>query len=196
MFLCFYLIGASLGIHAAVLEGENKSVSLWNTMQWCSAFITVCRISKYKSRNTVSIPESSHLFCFFSAGSEDEQDEKTFILAIGIAVFLVSCLVILSVAVCIHRKKKSSKHREHEHYKRPPEKELIWNVSDDVWNVLFSDPVSEQTAQTKVVLIALPSQQQGFDAPLLWSQVTFGSHVLPSIIKSNIRSMLWLQQAL
>lgn len=57
------------------------------------------------------------------SGSE-EQDKKTFLLAIGIAVF-VSLLVILSVAVCIHRKKKSSKHREHEHYERPSEKELI-----------------------------------------------------------------------
>lgn len=63
------------------------------------------------------------MFCFFSAGSK-EQDKKTFLLAIGIAVF-VSLLVILSVAVCIHRKKKSSEHREHEHYKLPSEKELI-----------------------------------------------------------------------
>ncbi|XP_005464753.1 coxsackievirus and adenovirus receptor homolog isoform X2 [Oreochromis niloticus] len=63
------------------------------------------------------------------SGSEDEHDKKTLFLAIGIVVFVivvfVSFLVILSAAVCVHRKKKSSKYREHEHYKHPPEKELI-----------------------------------------------------------------------
>lgn len=60
------------------------------------------------------------------SGSEDKPDKKTFILDIGIvAVVFVSFLVILSAAVCVHRKKKSSKYREHEHYKHPPEKELI-----------------------------------------------------------------------
>ncbi|XP_026019094.1 V-set domain-containing T-cell activation inhibitor 1-like [Astatotilapia calliptera] len=59
------------------------------------------------------------------SGSEDEQDKKTFLLAIGIVAVVLSLFVILSAAVCIHRKKKSSTHREHEHYKHPPEKELI-----------------------------------------------------------------------
>ncbi|KAL4008188.1 hypothetical protein ACER0C_002040 [Sarotherodon galilaeus] len=53
------------------------------------------------------------------SGSEDEHDKKTFLLAIGIVAVFVSFLVILSVY--IHRKKKSSKYREHEHYERPPE---------------------------------------------------------------------------
>lgn len=91
----------------------------------CSPFTTVCSISKYKSRNTVSIPESSHLFCFLSAGVEDKPDKKTLFLAIGVVAVFVSFLVILSAAVCVHRKKKSSKYREHEHYKHSPEKELI-----------------------------------------------------------------------
>ncbi|XP_039463007.1 coxsackievirus and adenovirus receptor homolog isoform X2 [Oreochromis aureus] len=59
------------------------------------------------------------------SGSEDKPDKKTLFLAIGIVAVFVSFLVILSAAVCVHRKKKSSKYREHEHYKHPPEKELI-----------------------------------------------------------------------
>ncbi|XP_039869433.1 sodium channel subunit beta-2-like [Simochromis diagramma] len=59
------------------------------------------------------------------SGSEDEQDKKTFLLAIGIVAVVLSFFVILSAAVCIHRKKKSSTHREDEHYKHPPEKDLI-----------------------------------------------------------------------
>lgn len=61
---------------------------------------------------------------FFSAGSE-EHEKKTFLLAIGIVAVVVSFLVILSAAVCIHRKNESSKHREHEHCKHRTEKDLI-----------------------------------------------------------------------